>query len=115
MNPGDKPIVWLHGEVKTPPFTQEARIETGFLLRMLQKGQKLSLPHSRPMPDICNGCHELRIKDKGAEWRILYRLDYDAVVIAEVFNKKKRTTPQIIIETCKRRLKEYDLICGEKK
>jgi len=43
------PLVWLHGEVKTPPFSQEARIEAGTLLRRLQLGQTLSLPHSRPM------------------------------------------------------------------
>jgi len=29
----EKPIVWLHGEVKTPPFSQTARLEAGFLLR----------------------------------------------------------------------------------
>jgi hypothetical protein len=28
-----KPLVWLHGEVKTPPFSKSARIEAGFLLR----------------------------------------------------------------------------------
>jgi hypothetical protein len=27
MNEEDKPLVWLHGAVKTPPFSQEARIE----------------------------------------------------------------------------------------
>ena len=52
MSLDDKPIVWLHGEIQTPPFSNEARIETGFLLRLLQKGEKLSLPHSRPLPSI---------------------------------------------------------------
>jgi hypothetical protein len=23
----ERPLLWLHGEVKTPPFSQEARIE----------------------------------------------------------------------------------------
>ena len=27
----DKPLTWLHGEVKTPPFGPEARIEVGYL------------------------------------------------------------------------------------
>ncbi|WP_199330509.1 hypothetical protein [Microcoleus sp. FACHB-68] len=57
----DKPLVWLHGEVKTPPFSQEARIETGVLLRRLQQGENLGLPHSRPMPSIGAHCHELRV------------------------------------------------------
>jgi hypothetical protein len=66
----DKPIVWLKGEVKTPPFGERARIEAGLLLRRLQQGQKLSLPHSRPMPTIGGQCHELRIQDRDQTWRI---------------------------------------------
>jgi len=34
----EKPLVWLHGEVKTPPFSKKARLEAGFLLRRLQRG-----------------------------------------------------------------------------
>jgi hypothetical protein len=44
MNPKDKPLVWMHGEVKSPPFSKPARLQAGFLLRQLQKGEKLSLP-----------------------------------------------------------------------
>ena len=29
----DKPLVWLNGEVKTPPFSESARLEAGLLLR----------------------------------------------------------------------------------
>jgi hypothetical protein len=35
--PMEKPLVWLHGEEKTPPFSKEARLEAGFLLRRLQR------------------------------------------------------------------------------
>jgi hypothetical protein len=41
----DKDLVWLHGEIKTPPFSAEARIEAGCLLRRLQRGESLGLPH----------------------------------------------------------------------
>jgi phage-related protein len=109
----DKPLVWVHGEIKTPPFSAEARIEVGCLLRRLQRGESLGLPHSRPLPVIGPRCHELRIKDKGAQWRVVYRLDADAVVIADVFTKKTRTTPQQVIETCQRRLRAYDAVAGE--
>ena len=64
MTPSDKPLVWLEGEIKSPPFTQAARLEAGFLLRSLQQGEKLSLPHSRPMPSVGPRCHELRIRDE---------------------------------------------------
>ena len=84
----DKPLVRLAGEVKTPPFSREARIEAGYLLRLLQKGELISMPLSRPMPNIGNRCHELRINDKNKTWRIVYRIDEDAIVVVDVFAKK---------------------------
>jgi hypothetical protein len=77
MSPDDKFLVWLSGEVKTPPFSAEARLEAGFLLRRLQQGEKLSLPHSRPMPSVGAGCHELRIVDQDVTWRIIHFVDTD--------------------------------------
>ena len=68
----------------------------------------MSLPHSRPMSSIGRRCHELRIADGGKEWRIVCRVDPDAVVILDVFAKTTRQTPQSVIDTCRRRLKEYD-------
>lgn len=111
----DKPLAWLHGEIKTPPFSKEARIETGALLRRLQQGESLGLPHSRPMPSIGRGCHELRVTDKGQEWRIVYRVDQDAILIGEVFAKKTRKTPRDVIERCQRRLQAYDRATRERK
>ena len=108
MSPSDKPLVWLHGEIKTPPFSQAARVEAGYLLRLLQRGEGFGMPQSRPMPVVGPRCHELRVRDAGADWRIVHRLDSDAVVILEVFAKKTRITPKAVIDTCIRRLKEYD-------
>ncbi len=110
MNAADKPLVWLHGEIKTPPFSTEARIEAGFLLRRLQQGELLSLPQSRPMPGIGARCHELRINDRDKTWRIVYRIDADAIVMLAVFDKKTSKTPQSVINTCKIRLRKYDEI-----
>lgn len=103
----DKPLIWLSGEVKTPPFSAEARLEAGFLLRRLQRGEKLTLPHSRPMPTIGRGCHELRIVDQNSTWRLIYHVDKDALVILDVFSKKTKTTPQRAIDACKKRLAQY--------
>ena len=86
-------------------------MEAGFLLRQLQTGFKLSLPQSRPMPSIGARCHELRIVDKQVTWRIMYRIDDDAIVIAEVFAKKTQTTSKKVIDTCKGRYKGYDDAC----
>ena len=108
MDKTEKPLVWLEGEVKSPPFSQAARLEAGYLLRQLQEGKKLALPHSRPMPSVGPRCHELRIVDERDTWRIVYRSDVDAIVILEVFSKKTRETPKRVIDVCKRRLKHYD-------
>jgi phage-related protein len=108
VSPKDKPLVWLHGEVKTPPFSEAARIEAGFLLRRLQRGELLSMPYSRPMPSLAARCHELRITDSGVTWRIIYRIDTDAIVIADVFPKKTEKTPDTVIRTCLLRLKDYE-------
>lgn len=106
----DKELVWLSGEVKTPPFSQKARIEAGYSLRKLQQGEMIGLPLSRPMPTIGKHCHELRIVDENVTWRIIYRIDSDAIIILEVFSKKTRETPKNIIEICQKRLKQYDSI-----
>ena|SRR2546425_5513273 len=103
-----KPLVWLEGEIKTPPFSRGARLEAGFLLRRLQLGEQLSLPQSRPMPSIGRRCHELKIEDERATWRIVYRTDPDCIVIVDVFAKKTQRTPAAVIERCKARLKVYD-------
>jgi phage-related protein len=108
MNEDDKPIVWLEGEVKTPPFSREARIEAGTLLRRLQRGEKIGLPQSRAMPSIGRRCHELRIPDEDVSWRIIYRLDADAVIIGDVFPKKSGRTPKKVIDSCKQRFRRYD-------
>jgi phage-related protein len=108
MRARDKPLVWLRGEVKTPPFSREGRLEAGFLLRRLQRGESLAMPHSRPMPGIGPGCHEMRVRDAGHSWRLVYRVDRDAIVIAEVFDKKTRQTPREVLEACRRRLRAYD-------
>jgi len=102
----------LKGEIKTPPMSEAARRETGFLLRRLQQGERVGLPHSRPMPNIGAHCHELRVNDVNKTWRIIYRLDEDAILVAEVFEKKTRATPQMVIENCRRRLRLYDEAAG---
>ncbi len=100
-------MVWLHGAVKTPPFSVQARIEAGVLLRRLQRGENVPLPHSRPMPAIGKACHELRIPDANRTWRIVYHVDATAIAILEVFTKTTQQTPKTLIDTCKTRLRIY--------
>jgi len=60
------------------------------------------------MPSIGARCHELRINDTSGNWRLVYRIDSDAIVIVEVFSKKTQATPKAVVDVCRKRLKEYD-------
>jgi phage-related protein len=83
-------------------------MEAGVLLGRLQEGERLGMPHSRPMPEVGPRCHELRIRDENKSWRIVYRVDSDAILIAAVFSKTTPKTSKHDIEDCYRRLREYD-------
>jgi phage-related protein len=60
------------------------------------------------MPSIGTRCHELRITDQDRTWRIIDRIDTDAIVIAEVFAKQSRQTPKRVIDVCRGRLGDSD-------
>lgn len=106
----DKPLAWLHGEIRTRPFSREARIEAGVLLRRLQRGESLGLPYSRPMPTIGAHVHELRIPYATKTWRIFYHVTAEVIAILEVAEKKTQKTPQQVIATCRKRLKQFHAI-----
>jgi len=109
----DKSLMVLKGEIHTPPMSEAARRETGFLLRRLQRGENLGLPHSRPMPVIGSRCHELRVHDANRTWRVIYRIDQDAILVVEVFEKKTRATPHHVVADCQRRLRLYNQAAGD--
>jgi phage-related protein len=110
MSLEEKPLVWLSGEIKTPPLSSKARIEAGYLLRQLQAGTRLSPPHLRPMPALGARCHELRVVDVRASWRIMLRIDADAIIILDVFRKTTTQTPHHVVEVCRDRLNRYDAL-----
>ncbi len=111
VQPTRKPLVWLHGEIKTPPFTLEGRQEAGMLLRLLQEGEQVGMPQAEPLSEVGPRCGALRVRDADHNWRIMYRIDSDAVLILEVYAKKTRKIPDEVLERCQRRLKQFDAGC----
>jgi phage-related protein len=91
--PPGKPLVWLHGEVKTPPFSAEARQEAGMLLRLLQQGEQIGMPQAEPLSDVGPRCGALRIRDADHSWRIMFRADPDAVLVLDVYAKRLARFP----------------------
>ena len=45
---GDKDLTWLHGGIKSPPFSERTKRQAGFLLRRLQQGDIIEPPLSKP-------------------------------------------------------------------
>lgn len=101
-------MVLRRTEIKTPPLSTHARVEIGQLLKRLLVGESLQLPHSRPMPSIGPHVHELRVNDQEQTWRLIYRIDADAIVAVQLFSKKTPQTPLDVIELCRKRLNLYD-------
>ena len=79
-----------------------------FSFATLKAGETIAMPHTRPMPSIGRRCHGLRVADEKVSWRIVYRIDEDAIVILEVFSKKTGKTPKSIIDIYRTRLREYE-------
>lgn len=66
------------------------------------------MPHSRPMPSIGQGCHELRVKDDSKQWRRIYRIDREAILVVDLFRKTTQKTPKQTLDRCRQRLAPFD-------
>lgn len=86
----------------------ETRREIGTLLMLIQSGQTLSEPQSKPMKSIHRNAHELRLKDRLGTYRVIYILNIGNIVfIPHAFTKKSQKTPTKEIELAILRLKEF--------
>jgi len=73
----------------------------------LQKGEKLSMPLSRPMSSVASGVQELRVRDRTGAYRVFYYIRVaDFVLIFHAFAKKTQKTPTHEIALAQKRLKE---------
>lgn len=96
---------------KAREFVRDLDIKTkreiGVLLMMLQCGEKLGEPQSKPMKAVHPKAYELRIKDHKGIYRIIYVLYLrDKILIPHAFTKKTQKTPLKEIEVSIQRLKE---------
>jgi phage-related protein len=66
------------------------------------------MPQVEPLPDVGPQCGALRVRDAEHNWRVMYRIDSDAILVLEVYSKKTRKIPDAVIERCRQRLKQYD-------
>jgi len=85
----------------------EARADLADALARLDAGLTLSMPLSRPMPTIGSGVHELHLKDRSGQYRVIYALiEREVIYVLHAFKKTTEATPQRNIQLAQRRLKE---------
>lgn len=88
-------------------FPDEARKRLGRAIDELQKGRKLSMPLSRPMPSVAAGVEELRVRDENGAFRVFcYTRLANSVLVFHAFQKKTEKTPRREIDIARKRLKE---------
>ena len=74
--------------------------------RRLERGHRLSMPLSRPMPMVGPGVHELRLRGSSGSYRVFYCARGGDVVVLLAFCKKTQQTPFQFIKLVRRRLSE---------
>jgi phage-related protein len=86
-------------------FPGGARRAAGFQLDRLQRG--LEPLDWKPMPSIGPGVQEIRVREEGGAFRVIYlaRLP-EAVYVIHCFQKKTQRTPQRELDLARRRLSE---------
>jgi len=101
----DKPLVWLGSSLDDlRAFPDDARQESGFQLRRVQKG--LSPADWKPMATVGPGVIEIRIHT-AQEYRVFYVAKFaEAVYVLHAFNKRAQKTLQRDIQLAQRRYSE---------
>ena len=98
----------FYAEIKSPPFESEARLEIGGILRSFQEGEILGDPMVKPIRQIGRLCYEIRYISVQHNWRVYLAVRTDIVVLV-IEDKKSDSISKSTIETCKSRLRSYEL------
>jgi len=85
----------------------ETKREIGALLMLIQSGEMLGEPQSKPMKSIHKNAYELRIKDRKGNYRVIYILSLeDEILIPHAFTKKTQKTANKEVNLSIKRLQE---------
>jgi len=83
-------------------FPEIARQRAGYQLHLVQSGQSPS--DWKPMALVGSGCREIRVRDSGDAYRVLYVANFgDTVYVLHCFQKKSQRTAKSDIDLGKRR------------
>ena len=99
-----KPVIFLGDSLeRLKGFPENARRRAGFQLDRLQRG--LAPDDFKPMTTVGKGVEELRVRDAGGAYRVIYiaRLK-DGVYVLHAFKKTTQKTSKADIELAQARL-----------
>ena len=86
---------------------EDTRLEIADAMVLLESGHRLEMPLSRSLSGFRPGLHELRIRDRAGQVRVIYYIKKeDAIYLIHGFRKKTRTIPQRELDIVNKRLKE---------
>ncbi len=86
---------------------EETRLEIADAMVLLESGQRLEMPLSRNLSSIRPGLHELRIRDRAGQVRVIYYIKKgDAIYLIHGFRKKTQTIAKRELDIIYKRLKE---------
>jgi phage-related protein len=87
--------------------SDEVRVDLMDAVALLEGGKVPAMPKSRSLANIRPGLHELRLKDRRGQIRVIYFIKRDvAIYLLHAFLKKTRDLPRREIEVALKRLKE---------
>jgi phage-related protein len=104
--PKKKPVEFLGSSLDDiRDFPETARREAGSQIRRVQNGDE---PDDwKPMPTIGAGVNEIRVRDDGDQFRVIYIAKLaEAIFVLHCFQKKTQKTPKPDLELAKKRLRE---------
>ncbi len=86
---GRRPVLEF---IEKLPF--ETKYEVLVLLRRIENGEILTMPHSRSLSSMRHGLFELRIKDPEGIIRVFYYTKiHDSIFLLHALRKKSQTIP----------------------
>jgi len=101
-----KQVKWIgDSRERIRDFPDEPRREAGYQLERVQAGNEPA--DWKPMPSVGLGVNEIRVRDAGGAFRVIYVARFpEAVYVIHAFQKKARKTPNPDIELARRRFRE---------
>jgi len=104
MKPNIKRVVFMGDALAhLKDFPPGARQDAGFQIDKIQRGE--TPDDWKPMKSIGKGVREIRINEKGGQFRVVYVVGRDGpVYVLHAFQKKSRQTRKSDIDLARKRL-----------